>query len=172
MRRVSGARMHAAFYRPNEIDWTGLNYQFFLDVALFTRDCFKSLTEIYAVLTTNSIWRSRLVGVGSINYSDAISYSVSGPVIRSVGVRKRYTFLQVGDICIVLVLSLYSFVGKRGDSYDRFLIRVREMYESINIIFQVLTNITSYKQSHVENPLNKTDFLSFSIYFTRYKKNN
>lgn len=35
------------------------------------------------------------------------------------------------------------------------------MYESINIIFQVLTNITSYKQSHTENPLNKTDFLSF-----------
>ena len=46
--RVSGARMHAAFYRPNEVDWTGLNYQFFLDVVLFTRDCFKSLTEIFA----------------------------------------------------------------------------------------------------------------------------
>jgi NADH:ubiquinone oxidoreductase subunit D len=53
--RVSGARMHAAFYRPNDIDWTGLNYQFFLDITLFTRDCFKSLTEIFAILTTNSI---------------------------------------------------------------------------------------------------------------------
>jgi len=53
--RVSGARFHAAFYRPNEVDWTGLNHQFFLDVALFARDCFKSLTEIFAVLTTNSI---------------------------------------------------------------------------------------------------------------------
>jgi NADH:ubiquinone oxidoreductase subunit D len=53
--RVSGARMHAAFYRPNDIDWTGLNHQFFLDVALFSRDCFKSLTEIFAVLTTNAI---------------------------------------------------------------------------------------------------------------------
>lgn len=53
--RVSGARMHAAFYRPNEVDYTGLNYQFFLDVAFFARDCFKSLTEIFAVLTTNRI---------------------------------------------------------------------------------------------------------------------
>jgi NADH:ubiquinone oxidoreductase subunit D len=53
--RVSGARMHAAFYRPNDMDWTGLNHQFFLDVALFARDCFKSLTEIFAVLTTNGI---------------------------------------------------------------------------------------------------------------------
>ena len=53
--RVSGARMHAAFYRPNEVDWTGLNTQFFLDVSLFTRDCLKSLTEIFAVLVTNRI---------------------------------------------------------------------------------------------------------------------
>jgi NADH:ubiquinone oxidoreductase subunit D len=53
--RVSGARMHAAFYRPNELDWTGLNYQFFTDVTLFARDCFKSLTEIFTVLTTNRI---------------------------------------------------------------------------------------------------------------------
>ena len=45
--RVSGARMHAAFYRPNDIDWTGLNYQFFLDISFFIRDCFKSLTEIF-----------------------------------------------------------------------------------------------------------------------------
>jgi NADH dehydrogenase (ubiquinone) Fe-S protein 2 len=54
--RVSGARMHAAFYRPNDIDWTGLNYQFFLDVSMYARDCFKSLTEIFTVLATNRIW--------------------------------------------------------------------------------------------------------------------
>ena len=53
--RVSGARMHAAFYRPNDVDWTGLNYQFFLDLTLFARDAFKSLTEIFAVLVTNRI---------------------------------------------------------------------------------------------------------------------
>ena len=53
--RVSGARMHAAFYRPNDVDWTGLNYQFFLDVSLFARDCFKSLTEMFSVLATNRI---------------------------------------------------------------------------------------------------------------------
>jgi NADH:ubiquinone oxidoreductase subunit D len=92
--RVSGARFHAAFYRPNEIDWTGLNHQFFLDVALFARDCFKSLTEIFAVLTTNTIWRSRLVGIGSINLNDAIGYAASGPVIRCVGIRKDLRFYR------------------------------------------------------------------------------
>jgi NADH:ubiquinone oxidoreductase subunit D len=92
--RVSGARMHAAFYRPNEVDWTGLNYQFFLDVIFFTRDCFKSLTEIFAVLTTNVIWKSRLVGVGSLNIYDAISYAASGPIVRSVGIRKDVRFYK------------------------------------------------------------------------------
>jgi len=53
--RVSGARMHAAFYRPNDLDWTGLTYQLFLDITLFARDAFKSLTEIFTVLTTNRI---------------------------------------------------------------------------------------------------------------------
>lgn len=92
--RVSGARMHAAFYRPNDLDWAGLNHQFFLDVALFARDCFKSLTEIYAVLTTNSIWKTRLVGVGSINISDGVLYSTSGPVVRSIGLRKDLRFYK------------------------------------------------------------------------------
>ena len=43
---------------------------------------------MFAVLTTNSIWKSRLVGVGSINIYDAISYSASGPIVRSVGIQK------------------------------------------------------------------------------------
>jgi len=118
--RVSGARMHAAFYRPNEVDWTGLNYQFFLDVVLFTRDCFKSLTEIFAVLTTNSIWKSRLVGVGSLNIYDAISYAASGPIVRSVGIRKDMRLYRSETYASYWFLSLNSFVGKRGDSYDRF----------------------------------------------------
>jgi NADH:ubiquinone oxidoreductase subunit D len=38
-------------------------------------------------------------------------------------------------------LSLYSYLGKRGDSYDRFLIRIREIYESVNIVFQIINNL-------------------------------
>jgi NADH:ubiquinone oxidoreductase subunit D len=83
--RVSGARMHAAFYRPNTISLAGLNAQLFLDISHFARDCFKSLTEIYAALGTNKIWKSRLVGVGSITYQDALSYAATGPVARSAG---------------------------------------------------------------------------------------
>lgn len=168
--RVSGARMHAAFYRPNDLDWTGLNHQLFLDIALFARDCFKSLTEIFAVLTTNNIWKSRLIGVGGINLNDAISYGVSGPVVRSVGIRKDVRFYKSETYASYWYLSLNSFLGKRGDSYDRFLIRVREMYESVNIVFQVLSNLTNDKTSS-DSSNQKVDFFSFFDFLYKAKKN-
>ena len=168
--RVSGARMHAAFYRPNDIDWTGLNHQFFLDLALFARDCFKSLTEIFVVLTNNNIWKSRLVGVGSVNINDVISYGVSGPVVRSVGIKKDIRLYKSETYASYWFLSLHSFLGRRGDSYDRFLIRIREMYESINIVFQVLSNLTNNNYSTKLNK-KKSDFFSFFDYLYKEKKN-
>jgi NADH-quinone oxidoreductase subunit D len=162
--RVSGARMHAAFYRPNDIDWTGLNYQFFLDVALFSRDCFKSLTEIFTVLATNRIWKSRLVGVGAINYADTLTYGLTGPVAKSAGVKKDMRFLKSETYAHYWFLSIQGYLGRNGDSYDRFLIRLREMYESINIVFQILTNLTTLGSTS-QTTYNKTttfsDFFSF-----------
>lgn len=53
--RVSGARMHAAFYRPNEFDISGITLNLLNDIIVFTQDSFKSLTEIYITLTTNKL---------------------------------------------------------------------------------------------------------------------
>lgn len=160
--RVSGARMHAAFYRPNEIDWTGLNYQFFLDVSLFARDCFKSLTEIFSVLATNRIWKSRLVNIGAANLTDVHGYGLTGPVARSVGVKKDLRFSKSETYSYYWFLTINGYLGKRGDSYDRFLIRTREMYESVNIIFQILSNITIFTNDNFKNStLNETNFFNF-----------
>lgn len=175
--RVSGARMHAAFYRPNDIDWTGLNYQFFLDVALFARDCFKSLTEIFAVLNTNRIWKSRLVNIGSLNLTDAFSFGVTGPVIRSIGLKKDVRFSRSETYAHYWFLSIQGYLGKRGDSYDRFLIRVREMYESVNIVFQILANLTNLNNIGIKSKnfnSSKINFFSFFdfLYSQKYKKLN
>jgi len=160
--RVSGARMHAAFYRPNDIDWTGLNYQFFLDVSLFSRDCFKTLTEIFTVLTTNRIWKSRLVNVGMITSNDVLSMSVTGPISKSVGIKKDIRFYRSETYAHYWFLSIQGYLGKRGDSYDRFLIRLREMYESLNIIFQILNNLTILTDHSSQSPIsNNTNFFSF-----------
>lgn len=173
--RVSGARMHAAFYRPNDIDWTGLNYQFFLDVALFGRDCFKTLTEIFTVVTTNRIWKSRLVNVGSLNSNDILSSSITGPLARSVGVKKDIRFLKSETYAHYWFLSIQGYLGKRGDSYDRFLIRLREMYESLSIVFQVLNNLTTLSsEKTASHPTNSVNFFSFfdSLYSEKFSKLN
>ena len=172
--RVSGARMHAAFYRPNDIDWTGLNYQFFLDVSLFTRDCFKTLTEIYTVTTSNRIWKSRLVSVGGVNYTDAISYGLTGPVVRGVGIKKDIRFSKSETYSYYWFLSIQGYLGKRGDSYDRFLIRLREMYESLNITFQILNNISKPNYSLTTSSSSQEDFSYFfnQLYGEKYAKRN
>jgi len=173
--RVSGARMHAAFYRPNEVDWTGLNYQFFLDLTFFAKDCFKTLTEIFTVLTTNRIWKSRLVNIGGLNYNDALNNGVTGPVLRSVGVKKDIRFLKSETYAYYWFLNIQGYLGRRGDSYDRFLIRLREMYESINIVFQVLSNLTlliSSQKNFKKTDTNYNDFFSFLNNFSELHKNN
>lgn len=178
--RVSGARMHAAFYRPNEIDWSGLNHQFFLDVSLFARDCFKSLTEIFSVLATNRIWKSRLVNIGSVNGTDVSSYGLTGPVARAAGIKKDLRFLKSETYAHYWFLTIQSFLGKKGDSYDRFLIRIREMYESVSIIFQILSNISNLSNKNAitfATKKNKINFFSFFDFlfaesFTKLNQNS
>lgn len=172
--RVSGARMHAAFYRPNDVDWSGLNFQFFVDVILFTRDCFKSLTEIFSTLTTNKIWKTRLVNIGSIGFLESLHYGATGVTLRSTGFKKDLRFLRSETYSYYWYLNIKGFIGRRGDSYDRFLIRIREMYESVNIVFQVVSNLlVSYKnyQGASKQKLNFFNFLN-STYPNFYKKEN
>jgi NADH:ubiquinone oxidoreductase subunit D len=111
--------------------------------------------------------------VGSINVNDVISYAVSGPTVRSVGVKKDIRLYNSETYASYWFLSLHSFLGKRGDSYDRFLIRVREMYESINIVFQVLSNLTNFNSDTKNTNLmdKKANFFSFFNFLYNVKKN-
>lgn len=140
--RVSGARMHAAFYRPNEIDWTGLNYQFFLDILFFLKNTYKSITEMFVILATNNIWKTRLVQVGVIDFELAPLFGTSGVVLRSVGVRKDLRLFKSSTYSYYWFLKFRSFLGKTGDCFDRFIIRIREMLESVYILFQIIPNFT------------------------------
>jgi NADH-quinone oxidoreductase subunit D len=67
---------------------------------------------------------------------------------------------------------MQGFLGKRGDSYDRFLIRMREMYESISIIFQILTNITTLTNQNKQIEKNNINFFSFFDFMYNQKSIN
>lgn len=83
-----------------------------------------------------------MVGVGSINHTDVVSAGATGPVARSAGVKKDIRFTRSETYAHYWFLSIQGYLGKRGDSYDRFLIRIREMYESLNIVSQILSNVS------------------------------
>ena len=128
-------------------------------------------------MTTNRIWKSRLVNVGSLNLTDVLSSSVTGPLAKSVGLKKDIRFLKSETYAHYWFLSIQGYLGKRGDSYDRFLIRLREMYESLNIVFQVLNNLTSLSSDSLgsNSPYSsKVNFFSFfdSVYSEKLSKLN
>lgn len=170
--RVSGARMHAAFYRPNDIDYSPFNYTFFLDIIMFSRNCFKSLTEMFAILATHKIWKARLVNIGILSYNQALKYGGSGLVLRSTGFKYDLRVFKNTTYGNYWYLSFKAFLGKNGDCFDRFLIRIREMYESVNMIFQIITNLSVYFKNEKLNTF--TEVLNKS-YFTKsnhYSKYN
>lgn len=168
--RVSGARMHAAFYRPNDIDWTGLNYQFFIDLLFFLKNSYKSITEMFVILATNNIWKTRLVRIGIVDYKTLGLFGTSGVVARSAGFKKDLRLLKSTTYSYYWFLNFKSFLGRIGDCYDRFLIRIREMLESIYIIYQILPNFltlfTTSSSTLQFNPFNNIQTLSNKYFKT------
>ena len=136
--RVSGARMHASYIRPGGVA-LDLPIGFLDDIFLFIEQFNLRLNEIDEVLTKNRIWKERLVNVGVITALDSINWGFSGIMLRGSGIpydiRKIEPYENYGD------LKFNIPVGTVGDCYDRYLLRVDEMRESIKILKQTLDQI-------------------------------
>jgi NADH-quinone oxidoreductase subunit D len=105
----------------------------------FLRGFPKTLEESVRMLETNAIWAGRTVGLGVIGPADAVNAGLSGPMLRASGVaydvRKDFPYLDY---------ETYDFdvpVGTAGDVYDRFLVRVEEMRQSVRILEQALQRL-------------------------------
>ena len=109
------------------------------DVKKFCKFVAPKMDEYEELLTTNRIWVQRTRGVGYISAEDAIALGVTGPVLRASGVK--------WDIRKALPYSMYDKfdfevpIGVHGDTYDRYLVRVAEMRQSIRIIEQAVDAI-------------------------------
>ena len=149
--RVSGARMHAAFYRPNDVNISGINLNLFVDITFFVKDCFKSLIEIYSVMSTNKLWKIRLVNIGILSYINALKSGATGVIARASGLKKDLRLLHQTTYSHYWYLSFNSFIGKTGDSFDRFIIRLREMFESLYLITQVIATLDLINYNYMFN---------------------
>lgn len=136
--RVSGARMHAAYFRPGGVH-TDLPKGLLSDIFLFKEQFKIRLLEIEELLTENRIWKQRLVDIGVVTLKDAQDWGFSGVMLRGSGVEWDLRKCQPYEIYDELNFEILA--GTNGDCYDRYLIRLFEMKQSIAIIEQCLDNI-------------------------------
>jgi len=157
---VSGARMHAAYYRPGGVyrdlpstmpqfqpskkqrssEINKLNKNRSGSLLDFIEDFAKRfptyVDEYETLLTDNRIWKQRTVGIGVVDPDRAVALGMTGPMLRGSGVewdlRKKQPYETYSE------LDFKIPVGKEGDCYDRYLVRMEEMRESNKIIKQCI----------------------------------
>ncbi len=131
--RVSGARMHAAYFRVGGVA-RDLPKGMLEDVVELMEQLKERLDEIEELLTENRIWKDRLVGVGKVALRDGLNYGFSGVMLRGSGLawdlRKNVPYESYEELDFKVV------VGREGDSYDRYLVRMGEMRESIRLVVE------------------------------------
>ncbi len=145
---VSGARLHAAYYRVGGVH-QDISEETLDEISLWSRGFLKVLEDIESLLDENRIFKQRTVDIGVVSKKQALDWGFSGPMLRGSGVvwdlRKHepYAIYDKVDFDIP--------VGKNGDCYDRYLIRMEEMKQSLSIINQVL-NMMPKGEVLVDNP--------------------
>lgn len=133
--RISGARMHAAYFRPGGVK-CDIPFNLLVDIQCFVEGFYYRLNELEVLLTDNRIWKQRLYGVGVISADQALSRGFSGVMLRASGICWDLRKTQPYEIYNEIDFSIP--VGHRGDCYDRYLIRIEELRQSLNIINQCL----------------------------------
>jgi NADH-quinone oxidoreductase subunit D len=132
---VSGQRMMTSYFRPGGL-WRDLTEDFG-DVVTTFLDKFEGKIDDYeALLTNNPLFLERTQGIGFVTANDAIDSGLAGPTLRASGVnwdiRKSYPYSSYDQFDFDVPL------GQHGDVYDRYLVRMEEMRQSVGIIRQGL----------------------------------
>jgi NADH-quinone oxidoreductase subunit D len=136
--RASGARFHAAYYRPGGVHQdipAGLTD----DIGAWAEKFPRVIDDLEGLLTDNRIFKQRLVDVGGVSAADAMDWGFTGPMLRASGVpwdlRKAQPYLVYDK------MEFDIPIGKNGDCYDRYLVRVEEMRQSLRIIQQCVAQM-------------------------------
>jgi len=146
--RVSGARMHAAYIRPGGVS-SDIPAGFLDDVFLFTKQFKIRVDEIEEMLTSNRIWKERLVDIGIVSAKAATDWGFSGVMLRGSGI--SWDLRKTTPYEIYNELDFSIPLGNNGDCFDRYLIRVEEMRQSLYILNQCINLIA-------EGPVKTCDF--------------
>ncbi|WP_416406979.1 NADH-quinone oxidoreductase subunit D [Agrobacterium rosae] len=131
--RASGARLHAAYFRPGGVH-QDLPPELVDDIGKWCDPFITFLDNVEGLLTDNRIYKQRNVDIGVVSLEDAFAWGFTGVMVRGSGaawdLRRSQPYECYSD------LEFDIPVGKNGDCYDRYLIRMQEMRESIKIMKQ------------------------------------
>ena len=136
--RVSGARMHAAYFRPGGVH-QDLPAGLAEDIMAFAERFPAHIDDVEGLLTENRIFKQRLVDIGAASAEQAFDWGFSGPMLRASGVAWDLRKAQPYDVYERVDFDIP--VGKNGDCYDRYLVRVEEMRQCLRIIEQCLNEM-------------------------------
>jgi NADH-quinone oxidoreductase subunit D len=138
--RASGSRMHAKYFRPGGVH-QDLPPKLIEDIAAFCETHPQVLDDIEVLLTDNRIFKQRNVDIGVVSLEDCFRWGFSGVMVRGSGaawdLRKAQPYECYSD------LEFDVPVGKNGDCYDRYLIRIAEMRQSVRIMAQCCEKLLS-----------------------------
>ncbi|WP_262691570.1 NADH-quinone oxidoreductase subunit D [Kordiimonas aestuarii] len=133
--RASGARFHAAYFRPGGVH-QDLPPDLLEDIMAWTETYPQMIADMEALLVDNRIFKQRNVDIGVFSAEEALAWGFSGPMLRSTGMawdlRKSQPY-EVYD-----KMDFKVAIGNAGDCYDRFMIRIAEMKESLKIMRQCI----------------------------------
>jgi NADH dehydrogenase (ubiquinone) Fe-S protein 2 len=136
--RVSGARMHAVFFRPGGI-YCDIPKGLLSDIFLYLKQFKLRIIEIEEMLNSNRIWKQRLIDVGIVSYNNALNFGFSGVMLRGSGINWDLRKSQPYEIYNLINFDVGK--GTNGDCFDRYIVRLFEMKQSIKIIEQCIFNI-------------------------------
>jgi NADH-quinone oxidoreductase subunit D len=139
--RASGARMHSAWFRPGGVH-QDVPEKLLVDIGEWVE---KRLPELFgdamSLVIDNRIFKQRNVDIATVSKEDALAWGFSGPMIRGSGIAWDLRKSQPYDAYAKMDFDIP--VGTRGDCYDRFMVRVEEVYQSAKIIKQCLRDMPS-----------------------------
>ncbi|MGE5540111.1 MAG: NADH-quinone oxidoreductase subunit D [Gemmatimonas sp.] len=138
--RASGARLHAAYFRPGGVH-QDLPPSLLEDIAEFCDTFPKFIDDTDDLLTENRIFRQRTVDIGRVSTEDAQAWGFTGPMLRASNVPWDLRKAQPYDAYADMQFDIP--VGKTGDCFDRYLVRLEEMRQSLRIMRQCLERMPS-----------------------------
>lgn len=136
--RVSGARLHANYFRPGGVH-QDMPRGLAEDIAAWANKFPKFLADLEELLTENRIFRQRTVDIGIVSKEQALEWGFTGPMLRASNVAWDLRKAQPYDVYDRMEFDVP--VGKTGDCYARYLVRLEEMRQSLRIIHQCLRDM-------------------------------